>query len=171
VATHQRETPDERFALNLRILREREGLSQSALAEAMSERKHAWHQQTVAKVEAAARPLRLAEAADLADILRTTLDRLLWTGPEANAAEALYSASGKVRRSAAAVTEAVLRLLIARDGARRTIDTVGCHDSPRVASAREDALGSLAEGELDSAVAEGIARRKELTEAAEGDGT
>lgn len=46
-------------------------LTQSALARAMSERGWKWNQNIVAKVESGGRPLRLAEANDLATILNT----------------------------------------------------------------------------------------------------
>ena len=50
----------------LLALRELLTLSQTAIAKTMREHGHAWHQQTVARVESGDRPLRLSEAVSLA---------------------------------------------------------------------------------------------------------
>ncbi|MFG2002319.1 helix-turn-helix transcriptional regulator [Spirillospora sp. NPDC048911] len=70
-------TPDERFATNLRQHRERRGLSQAELARLMSEAGYPMHQQTIAKIESGSRPVRLAEAVQLARALDTTIDMLI----------------------------------------------------------------------------------------------
>jgi transcriptional regulator with XRE-family HTH domain len=168
-ARDQRENADERLGLNLRLLRERKGLTQSAVAVAMSGRGHAWHQQTVDKTERGIRRARFAEAADLAAILETSLDRLTWGSAEANAAEFLYAAGSRVRRSAVAVSDAVLRLLIDLDGAERAVSSSAGSESARVAAARQDVLDTLSSTSAEAAVADGARRRQELAEAAQED--
>jgi transcriptional regulator with XRE-family HTH domain len=155
--------------MNMRVLRERKGMSQAALAEAMNEREHPWHQQTVGRVEAANRKVQFREAVDLAEILETSLDRLMWSSAEANAVESLYTASTRVRRSAKAVSDAVLMLLLDRGGAERALKRVR-RESKRVAAAREDVAGSLAECGLQSAVETGVRRWEELPVDPEGPG-
>lgn len=52
-------------------------MSQQALAEAMNELGFSWHQTTVAKTEAAERPLRLNEIAALATALSSSASQLI----------------------------------------------------------------------------------------------
>ena len=158
----ERETADQRLGLNVRTLRERKGLSQRAVADEMRSRGHPWHQQTVLKAEAGTRPLRFAEAVDLAAILETSLDRLTWASPEANAVEWLVSREARLRQSARQVSEAVTRFLLDRDAAGRSL-TEAAHQSPRVEAEREEVRATLAGTSLDYAVGEGIARYEELT--------
>lgn len=69
---------DRRFGERLRAARERHGMSQAHLLMTL-EALHGikWHQSTVTKVEAGARPVRLQEAVAIASILRTKLEYLL----------------------------------------------------------------------------------------------
>lgn len=163
-----RESTDARLGLNVRTLRERRGMSGEALAQAMRDRGHRWHQNTVVRVEAGTQGVKFAEARDLAEILATSLDRLTWASAEANAAEALYAAGGQVRRAAAEVSGAVFRLLADTDRAGIIAKGTAEGVSPRVAAALDDLHGSLAEATLEQAVAEGIARHGELAAEAEG---
>lgn len=55
-------------------------MSQTTLANTMKERGHRWTQPTVVAVEKGERPLRLAEAVDIASILDERLDALLRIG-------------------------------------------------------------------------------------------
>src|SRR3974390_3268705 len=64
-----RDLAEELFGMNLRILRERAGISQSALAAAMTKQGISWHQQTVGRVEAGQQSVRFHEARQLAAIL------------------------------------------------------------------------------------------------------
>ncbi len=120
-------------------------MSGAALAEAMAARGHSWHQQTVSRVESLAQPLRLNEAEDVAKILETSLDRLMWTSPEASAVERLYSAGHQVRLAYEAVADAAQRLLLAADTATRAAAGLEQDESPRVQEAREDTLGRVRE--------------------------
>src|SRR5208283_4617751 len=73
------ETPElteERFAANLRAVRDAAGMSQGRLADEMAARGWPWRQQTVTRVENGRRMVRLGEAKAVAEILETSLDRL-----------------------------------------------------------------------------------------------
>ena len=89
----------ERLAWNLKVLRERAGMSQAALAEAMTGRGHPWHQSTVYRVESGRQTVKFEEVAALAEILHTSMDRFTWTSPEASATEFTYAAGTRVRWS------------------------------------------------------------------------
>lgn len=67
---------DARVGVGIQALRETLGLTQARLAEAMAQAGHAWHQQTVVKTEKGLRPLRLAEAFDLASALHVDVTEL-----------------------------------------------------------------------------------------------
>lgn len=70
-------TPEDRFAANLRTLREHRGLSQEALAAAMAGRGYRWHQATVYKVESGERRIQLGEATAVAAVLGVPLDKMI----------------------------------------------------------------------------------------------
>lgn len=67
---------DVRVGAGVQSLRESIGMTQARLADAMSRAGHAWHQQTVVKTEKGLRPLRLAEALDLASVLHVGVTEL-----------------------------------------------------------------------------------------------
>lgn len=66
---------DARIGQRLQELRG--NMSQAALGEAMAKRGHKWSQATVWSVESGKRPIRLAEAADVADALGKSVQDLL----------------------------------------------------------------------------------------------
>jgi transcriptional regulator with XRE-family HTH domain len=70
-------TPEEIVGANIKAMRSQLGLTQAELAEAMQGLGYSWIQTTVAKTEAADRPLRVNEVADLAQILGTRLPDLV----------------------------------------------------------------------------------------------
>jgi transcriptional regulator with XRE-family HTH domain len=72
-------TPEEQVGASVKVLRTQRGLTQADLAEAMQGLGHSWIQTTVAKTEAADRPLRLNEVADLAKILGVRVPHLVST--------------------------------------------------------------------------------------------
>src|ERR1017187_6778679 len=117
-----KETADQRLAHNMRVLRKRQDMSQAALAAAMAARGHPWHQQTVVRAESAARVLPFTEAADLAEILGTTLDRLTRPSGEAQAVESLDAAGWSVVVAHEAIAKGVENLLAA-------VDAVRAHDA------------------------------------------
>ena len=65
-----------RVGLQVRGLRQAAGLSQQFIAQEMTARGFGWRQTTVSKTEAADRPLRVDEAAALADLLDVPLSTL-----------------------------------------------------------------------------------------------
>src|ERR1039458_6547853 len=143
----------------MRVLRKRKDMSQAALAAAMAARGHRWHQQTVVRAESAARVLPFTEAADLAEILGTTLDRLTRPSGEAQAVESLDAAAHSVKEAHEAIADGVQELLAA-------VAAVRAHDAryeraaaPQIQNARTDALDRVAEyGNPGVAVWEGIRR-------------
>lgn len=74
------------------LVRLREGRSQKDIADAMRARGWKWSQATVSSVEQGDRPLRLAEASDLALVLNKPLWRLLTDEPEAKVLRVLDDA-------------------------------------------------------------------------------
>jgi transcriptional regulator with XRE-family HTH domain len=164
-----KETADQRLAYNMRVLRKRTGLSQAALAAAMAARGHPWHQQTVVRAESAARVLPFTEAADLAEILGTTLDRLTRPSGEAQAVESLDAAGWSVVEAHEVIAKGVEELLAAVDAVRAHAARYEDAVSPRVQDARTDARDRVAVyGDPGEAVAEGI-RRWEERPSPEGD--
>jgi transcriptional regulator with XRE-family HTH domain len=157
----RRGSPDERLGANLRALREEKGMSQSALAAEMTERGHPWHQQTVTRVEAGRQSVRFGELEQLAEILRTSVDRFRWTQPEASATEYVYSAGTRVVRSADDVANAVCRLLGDLAAAERTLAMTEETPYPRAQEARRDTAERVKAHGLDDAVDEGIRRYEE----------
>jgi transcriptional regulator with XRE-family HTH domain len=68
---------EERFASNLKLMREEAGLTQAALAREMTRSGYRWHQATVYKVENGERQIQLGEAREVARIFGTRLDDML----------------------------------------------------------------------------------------------
>ena len=93
-------------ALGARI---KTGLSQAAVAEWMTERGFAWHQTTVAKVEAGERPLRLSEAVALGTKLDVDLPTLVGDPTDAR------------RKMAALLELEVVDAIRGRDAAQRKV--------------------------------------------------
>ena len=157
----RQEPADQRFGANLRTLRERKGLSQSALAAAMTERGHLWHQQTVGRVEASRQSVRFAETEALASILRTSLDRFTWGSAEANATEFVYSAGARLAQRYGLAVDAVTRLIAELVIAERVAGTHKDSEYGRVRVAADDVTARVEECSLDRAIDEGIRRYEE----------
>ncbi len=105
------ETPDERFAESFRKRREMLGLSQSEVAEKMTERGFACHQQTIAKVERGARSVRIGEAQALAAIVETSVDYLMMPTDAAIYDRLLITERSKSKRLYEALVENTSDLL------------------------------------------------------------
>ncbi|MGC5078145.1 helix-turn-helix transcriptional regulator [Agrococcus sp. DT81.2] len=88
------------------LARLRGELSQQDLAGRMRERGWKWSQATVWSIEKGERPLRLAEARAVADIVLKPLDLLLWT----DGASEIMARQQAVKRASDEVTEAMDRL-------------------------------------------------------------
>lgn len=155
---HRAETTNERLGRNMRVLREQKGMSQSALAAAMSARGHAWHQQTVARTETAAQPLKADELFDLAAILVTSLDRFTWTSPEASAVGLLRNSATAARTAWETIANSVPQLLAALTAAEARARQFRSDPSARVREECEDILARISELGLDGAIAEGVRR-------------
>jgi hypothetical protein len=74
-------------------------MSQAELARRMADRGWPWHQQTVGRVEAGQRVVRLGEAKDLASILETTIDALGEPTTENGIVKGLVDASIATRKA------------------------------------------------------------------------
>jgi transcriptional regulator with XRE-family HTH domain len=161
MAEHREESADEIFGMNLRKVREAANMSQAALAEAMTGRGHAWHQQTVGRVEAGHQPARWKEAVDVAKILRTTTDRFTWGTAEANETDFTYAAGTRVRYQYEEVADGIRNHLAAVAAAERLLARPPATDSPRVNAAREDVAERLKEYSARNAIREGFRRYRE----------
>lgn len=75
-AAERPDVVERRFGDGMRAARTELGMSQADLARQMSDRGWPWHQQTVTRVEAGQRVVRLGEAKDIASILNTSVDAL-----------------------------------------------------------------------------------------------
>lgn len=109
-------TIDERIGQNLAITRGE--LSQKDLADRMRERGWKWSQATVWSIEKGERPLRLAEAEDVADILNRPISVLLARDGEAvvhDATRAVYDRYHDVLKAMEAYDDARGHLAMALD--------------------------------------------------------
>ncbi len=152
---------EQHFAANLRILREREGMSQVKLAQEMSARGWPWRQQTVTRIENGQRMVRFGEATAVAAILRTSLDRFTWASAEANETEFVYAAGARLRQSYEAVAEAVCHLLANAGIAERVLERHRDSKYERVREARDDVAARIQEYSLEEAIEEGVRRYEE----------
>jgi len=160
----QREPADERFGANLRALREREGMSQSAVAAEMTERGHTWHQQTVGRVEGGRQSVRLAEAEDLAAILHTSIDRLTWTTQEASAGIMLDQVTASAGRAWEQIVVWTGKLLYAQYQLELTVaeaERAQYHGSDRIRDLVREARAAM-EMTPEGAVDQGRAEHEEL---------
>lgn len=130
-------------------------MSQTAIANEMKNRGHRWTQPTVVAVEKGERPLRLAEAVDLAWILDQRLDALLRRGTDQEAEQVLQIPKSDLER--------ILDVLVESTGVFET-GAGGLRDLnlPITAwSAREELINALEK--LESTRAEAL-RALELRE-------
>lgn len=148
------------MAGNIRRYREFRGMSQSALARAMSEQGWPWHQQTVAKVEAGRQAAGVSEAAAVAEILGVSLDRLLWAGAEAAEVASADRASAVLRQSWEECATAVARLLLDRDAAQAVLASAEASKYPRVRAVAGELAADLRTATLKAAITAGEARHE-----------
>jgi transcriptional regulator with XRE-family HTH domain len=146
------------FGGNLRAMRERKGMSQADLTQAMTERGHRWHQQTVAETESGKRPLRLGETVDLAAILGTVVAAFTWEPAEINESRLVYDAGTDVVRAWEAVAQAVFELMIRRRRAGSVIRQHRGSGYERVQDAVQDVKARLREHTLEDGIWAGIGR-------------
>ena len=113
--------PDEaeqRFAANLRLLRERQGISQVKLAQEMAARGWPWRQQTVTRVENGQRMIRSGKRRRWPRSLHVSW-RFTRPGSDAIEVEKIRAAGVRLRESCEAVAAAVCRLLDEQRTAKR----------------------------------------------------
>jgi transcriptional regulator with XRE-family HTH domain len=155
---------EQRFAANLRLLRERQGISQVKLAQEMAARGWPWRQQTVTRLENGQRMIRFGEATALAEILDTPLERFTRAGPEAAEAERLAAFGARLHHLYEAVTDTVCRLL---DEQRMAEKARATHAESQMEFVQEAVavLGAQIEAYgVDKAVSEGTRRFENLHE-------
>src|SRR5580698_1332266 len=158
---HGGESPNERFAWNLRLLREQADMSQAALAAAMRERGKPWHQSTVARVESGKQPAGFEEAAVLAEILGASLDRFTWTSQEAMATAFVVEAGKRLRQKARTTADVIVILLAAVEAAEQALEMSADSPYPRVQEARAAVARDIGLYGVEGAVAEARQRYAE----------
>ena len=112
------ELTEERFAANLRAVREASGMSQGRIADEMAARGWPWRQQTVTRVENGRRMVRLGEAKAVAEILETSLDELTQPTEEMRVVELLSEWTHQARVAWLAIKESAVQLLNAKENLR-----------------------------------------------------
>lgn len=160
---------EQRFAANLRLLRERQGISQVKLAQEMAARGWPWRQQTVTRLENGQRMIRFGEATALAEILDTPLERFTRAGPEAAEAERLAAFGARLHHLYEAVADTVCRLL---DEQRMAKNVCASHSQSQMEFVQEAVavLGAQIEAYgVDKAVSQGTRRFEKLRKKYDGD--
>lgn len=109
-----------RFGANVRLLREKRGMPQTELAALMKSRGFAFHQQTIQRIEAGERPVRLDEASELAMIFGRGLQEMLRN----DAVTAAFEAAREVGRQEARISEAFDEYLDSRIELASALDAV-----------------------------------------------
>jgi transcriptional regulator with XRE-family HTH domain len=161
---------EQRFAANLRLLRERQGISQVKLAQEMAARGWPWRQQTVTRLENGQRMIRFGEATALAEILDTPLERFTRAGPEAAEAERLAAFGARLHHFYETVADTVSRLL---DEQRMAEQARATHSQSQMEFVQEAVAvldAQIEAYEVDKAVSEGTRRFEKLREKHGGEG-
>ena len=156
---------EQRFAANLRLLRERQGISQVKLAQEMVARGWPWRQQTVTRVENGQRMIRFGEATALAEILDTPLERFTRPVSKTIEVEKIRAASARLRESCEAIAAAVCHLLDAQRTAERLqVLNARVQGDDFVEVALVQLRGWMRECTVDKAILKGRRRFTELGE-------
>ena len=156
---------EQRFAANMRLLRERQGISQVKLAQEMAARGWPWRQQTVTRLENGQRMIRFGEATALAEILHTPLERFSRPVSDASEVEKIRAAGGRLRESCEAVAAAACHLLDAQRTAERLqVLNAGVQGDDFVEVALVQLRGWMKECTVDKAILKGRRRFTELGE-------
>lgn len=151
------ELTEERFAANLRAVREASGMSQGRLADEMADRGWPWRQQTVTRVETGRRMVRLGEAKAVAEILGTSLDDLTQPTGEMRVVELLSEWTHQARAAWLAIKESTVQLLNAKGNLRNHPAVAGVEPvSQRMQEAVRDAR-HMQRLTVEGAVGQGIA--------------
>lgn len=144
---------NERFAANVRRLREAAGLSQGEVARRMAGRDWPYYQQTVARVEDGRRKPGIGEAQALASILGATVEQMTLPGEEAEAVIVLERAAESAERAWLQIALSANDLLSAQRDIRRVTDAARAADwygSDSVRRLAEGAAQALARDPHDA---------------------
>jgi transcriptional regulator with XRE-family HTH domain len=156
---------EQRFAANMRLLRERQGISQVKLAQEMAARGWPWRQQTVTRLENGQRMIRFGEATALAEILHTPLERFSRPVSDRSEVEKIRAAGARLRESCEAVAAAACHLLEAQRTAERLqVLNAGVQGDDFVEVALVQLRGWMRECTVDKAILKGRRRFTELSE-------
>ncbi|NOR00029.1 helix-turn-helix transcriptional regulator [Mycolicibacterium fortuitum] len=114
---------DENFARNMVRLREAAGMSQAEIVQRL--RDTGWrnvHPTTISRIEKQERPVKLSEAAHIAEVLNQDLTRMITRPARAGAEEELDKWIGRVAENYNRMIGAAYRLITYRVGLRRALD-------------------------------------------------
>lgn len=159
------ELTEQRFAANLRAIREERAMPQGRLAEEMAARGWPWHQQTVTRVETGRRMVRLGEAQAVAEILETSLDMLTLPTDEARLIEYLAGRIRQVKVAYRMIAGMTSELLRTREQLRTNpiVRAGGAGESSRVMEMITEAR-DVQQLAPEGAVAQGIALEVDVKE-------
>jgi transcriptional regulator with XRE-family HTH domain len=129
-------TAEMALGLRLRRLRDARGMSQEQLARLMSVHGHPWHQTTVAKTEAGARPIRVNEVIDLARVFGLKPGDLLDTLSPSPSPHQLTDASEQNKQPRPPSQETLLAKMKA-EGARKNLYRASAEVSAQKAALEE----------------------------------
>lgn len=138
-------TRDEQIGQN--IVKLRGDRSQQWVADRMREKGWKWAQATVWNVEKGERPLRLAEAEDLADILAVRVERMTYSDMRLNVSIALDKVAGTYQ----ALGDATLAFLKAQNGLALKADSAALSGEELDVDLVEDWLQQLPESVIEDA--------------------
>jgi FtsZ-interacting cell division protein YlmF len=159
------ELTEQRFAANLRALREISGVSQVSLAQEMANRGWPWRQQTVTRVENGQRMVRLGEARAVAEILKTSIDRLTQPTEETREIELLSEWMRQAKGAWRQIVDATAALLNAQAnlGIHPAVKSSEPPTSPRMLETLQE-VKNVRRLNPEGAVAQGIAQRARSAE-------
>lgn len=161
---------DERFAVNVREMRERKKMSQGELARQMKARGWPYYQQTVRRVEEGRRKVSVGEAKALAEILGETVDRLTWPGREASCAALMDMSIGRTESAWAQIASWTATMLWSQGQLRTTLSAAESADYyPGSAKIREIAAEARLALEMTPEAAVETGRKDHTRMQAEGD--
>lgn len=112
---------EERFATNLRAVREQQQMSQDYVADQMQKAGYKWHQATVYKVESGAREIKLGEAQALARIVGVPISSLMLGGEHAAESAKAMKAFRDVQNRRKALKAAIWDWVVAQGSLRKVI--------------------------------------------------
>lgn len=110
------------FGQNLARLREKQGISQSGLARAMAGQGFTFHQTTISRIEAGERPVRLAEATALAELVGAGVGDLTRPPDAAEAIARVGRAMRKVTESLQGTEDYAALAVLSKDSLKHALE-------------------------------------------------